>query len=152
MGSHQDGVLFFSAHINLRRVIIDDLDHAVFRQHDIGSLQIPVDDGRFRIVQIRKAVTQFGQNTDALPEGNRLFLITKYFLQCSALYQFFNDDQRVPILPDGFDSRNIAALVILQICKNLQIEDLELFSVKQFSRRDIPDDGLSVPQFLYLFV
>ena len=42
--SHQDRVFLFAADIDLGGVIVNDLDHTVLCQHDIGRLQVAVDD------------------------------------------------------------------------------------------------------------
>ena len=152
VGAHQDSVLLLSADIDLGRVVVDDLDHSVFCQHDVGGLQVAVDNGRLRIVQERQAVTQLRQNADLFLKRQGFPVITQYLLQRSALHEFLNDDQGILILSEGLHPGNMPAFMIFQKCKNLSVVDCQHFPVEQSARRDIPDDGLSVSQILYLFI
>ena len=130
VGAHQDCILFFAADINLCRVVVDDLDHSVFCQHDIGGLQVAVNDRRLGAVKEGEPVADLGQNPYALLKRERLVLVLENIVQRSSLHELFNDDQIVPVFAEGLDPGNIAAFVVFQIGEYLRVVDREYLSVE----------------------
>ena len=138
----QLSITFLTFDIELRGIIVNNLDHPVLSQHDVGRLEITMDDRRLRAVQKRQPITELCQDPDAfLKRQTALFLsIKKDLLQSLSLNQFLNDDQFLSILPERFDPRHIAAFVIPEPAKNFRVIDCKPFPVKQLSGSIIPDD------------
>ena len=130
VGAHQYSVFLFAADINLCRVVVYDFDHPVFSQHDIGGLQVAMNNWRLGAVKEGEPVADLGQDPDALLKRERVIPVLEDIVQRPSLHELFNDDQLVPIFAEGFDSGNVAALMVFQIRKNLCVVDSEYLSVE----------------------
>ena len=144
LGSDQLRVARLSLDVEFCGVIVDDLDETVIRQHDVGGLKVPVDDRRVGAVQEGQAVADLRQDADALLEGQAVPSFREDLLQRLALDQLLDNDQLVPVLPERFDLRDIAAPVGLQPVKNLRVEDGKTLLIEKLSGCVVAHDRAAV--------
>ena len=128
-------VLILPGDVYFGSVVVDDLDDTVVRHHDIGGLNVSMNDRRLCAVQELKAIADLRQNIDARSESQGRYIalclrkcrfsILQKVVQRSALDQFLDHYESLAVFPISLNACHILVAVLFEKRINMFVVDIQ---------------------------